>query len=385
MIRVIYFCPSEGMYGDNIALMRIMPYLVEKGVIPFFVVGFEGPFVDYLKKNQYDYFVCHNRIWNMYDLSNPLKNFIRCGIHKFKSHFKNVSDVKKCTIILKNFHADIVHSNSSNSSFGFFLAKKLGIKHVWHLREYGIFDSNKQFFPSLGCFIHRLNLPENYSISITPLIHDYFKRSSEDITIYDGVVDENKLPQLDVNKNNYFLYVGRLFYKKGVEEIINAFCAASVNKEKEYELIIAGTGDSQYEEFLKSKVQKLGFENHVHFLGYRNDITNLMLKAKALIVASDFEAFGFITTEAMYAGCYVIGKNTAGTKLQMDNIKKKIGYSIGSRYVYEKDLCNIIRDIMNNKLDVKFDMKRVQEEIVNLYGVEKSANKVFDYYKKILN
>lgn len=50
MIRVIYFCPSEGMYGDNIALMRIMPYLVEKGVIPFFVVSFEGPFVDYLKK-----------------------------------------------------------------------------------------------------------------------------------------------------------------------------------------------------------------------------------------------------------------------------------------------------------------------------------------------
>ena len=51
MIRVIYFCPSEGMYGDNIALMRIMPYLVEKGVIPFFVVSFEGPFVDYFLVN----------------------------------------------------------------------------------------------------------------------------------------------------------------------------------------------------------------------------------------------------------------------------------------------------------------------------------------------
>ena len=42
MLGVIYFCPSESMYGDNIALLRIMPYLIEKGVRPFFVVSFEG-------------------------------------------------------------------------------------------------------------------------------------------------------------------------------------------------------------------------------------------------------------------------------------------------------------------------------------------------------
>ena len=56
MLRVIYFCPSESMYGDNIALMRIMPYLVENGVKPYFVVSFEGKFTQYLKEHNYDYF-----------------------------------------------------------------------------------------------------------------------------------------------------------------------------------------------------------------------------------------------------------------------------------------------------------------------------------------
>ena len=109
-----------------------------------------------------------------------------------------------------------------------------------------------------------------------------------------------------------------------------------------YKLLIAGAGETEYETYLKNKVSHSKLDERILFLGYRQDVFDLMAKAKALIVASDFEGFGFITAEAMYAGCYVIGKNTAGTKLQFDNLNKKLGYEIGSRFMGKDTLSCIM-------------------------------------------
>lgn len=383
MIKVIYFCPSESMYGDNIALLRIMPYLIEKGVRPFFVVSFDGSLTLYLKQHNYDYIVSHNRIWNFYDLNSPVKNFIIGGCARLKHYVSDRMSVKQIAARLRTFNADVVHSNSSNSSFGYYLAKELSVKHIWHLREYGKLDANKQYFPCFKHFLHnKLDSVDNYTISITPLIHDYFHRRTNGITIYDGVVDEEHVPDICLRKEKYFLYVGRLFEKKGVEMIIDAFIEKAA-VDTGYKLLIAGAGEAEYEAYLKNKVSISKLDERILFLGYRQDVLDLMSKAKALIVASDFEGFGFITAEAMYAGCYVIGKNTAGTKLQFDNLNKKIGYEIGSRFMEKDALSCIMESIMVEKLDVKKSLSVVQTVVGELYGVKKSSSKVLEFYNKI--
>lgn len=63
----------------------------------------------------------------------------------------------------------------------------------------------------------------------------------------------------------------------------------------------------------------MNIASQVVFLGMRKDIYSLMKDAMALIVPSYWEGFGFITTEAMFNGCLVIGRNTSGTKEQFDN------------------------------------------------------------------
>lgn len=383
MIKVIYFCPSESMYGDNIALLRIMPYLIEKGVRPFFVVSFEGSLTLFLKQHNYDYIVCQNRIWNFFDLDSPIRNYVIGGLWRLKHYISDRISIKRIASRLRTFNADIVHSNSSNSSFGYYLAKELDVKHIWHLREYGKLDANKQYFPCFKLFLHnKLDSIDNYTISITPLIHDYFHRKTNSITIYDGVVDEEHVPDISLKKEKYFLYVGRLFEKKGVEMIIDAFIEKAA-VDTSYKLLIAGAGEVEYETYLKNKVSQLKLDKRILFLGYRQDVFDLMAKAKALIVASDFEGFGFITAEAMYAGCYVIGKNTAGTRLQFDNLNKIIGYEIGSRFMEKDGLSCIMESIMAEKIDVKKSLSVVQTAVGELYGIRKSASKVFEFYNKI--
>ena len=85
----------------------------------------------------------------------------------------------------------------------------------------------------------------------------------------------------------------------------------------------------------------------------------------------------------MYAGCYVIGKNTAGTKLQFDNLNKKLGYEIASRFMDKDALSCIMESIMAEKLDVKKSLSVVQTAVGELYGVKKSSSKVLEFYNEI--
>jgi len=72
--------------------------------------------------------------------------------------------------------------------------------------------------------------------------------------------------------------------------------------------VIAGAGNTEYERILRSLVADAKIGNRVHFLGFRDDVSTLMAGASAIIVASRFEGFGFVTAEAMYNGCLVIGR-----------------------------------------------------------------------------
>lgn len=68
--------------------------------------------------------------------------------------------------------------------------------------------------------------------------------------------------------------------------------------------IIAGGGDI-------STLQ--GMNGEVHFLGARSNIPEIMKDLNVLVMASQREAFGLVTVEAMAAGTPVVATNTGGT------------------------------------------------------------------------
>lgn len=381
-MKVLYFCPSQSMYGDNIALMRIIPHLKEMGVDPFFVVAYEGELSKLLKQKNYPFYVSNCLLWNFYELNKPLHNWLRGLLFRLKNYRKNKKMVEMGIKHLKNKGFDLVHSNSSNSSFGFEIARKLGIPHVWHIREYGKLDANKQYFPSFKVFLHKLKDSNNTNICITPLIKDYFNLANEGIVVYDGVIENgSKFPVIS-QKKKQFLYVGRLFEKKGVEMLLSAFSKAC-HSDKDFTLLFAGQGTDNYQHYLVGKIQELGIGDRVKFLGYVKDPSRLMQESKAIIVASEFEGFGFITAEAMFNGCLVIGRNTAGTKLQFDNILNDTGHDGAIRFIDEDELVAKLEDVM--KGDVQdIDLQANQHYVYKKYNTLRSAENVYNVYKMLI-
>lgn len=72
-----------------------------------------------------------------------------------------------------------------------------------------------------------------------------------------------------------------------------------------------------------------------------------MYNAAVFVVPSRNEGFGFITAEAMFNGTIVIGKNTGGTKEQMDNGKENTKSEIAFRYINLQNLTDLLFKAQN--------------------------------------
>ncbi len=72
--------------------------------------------------------------------------------------------------------------------------------------------------------------------------------------------------------------------------------------------VVGGTAGSPYPELARS----LNLENRVHFLGFRQDVPDLMKAADFLVFPSRYEPFGLVVLEAMATGIPVITAATTG-------------------------------------------------------------------------
>jgi glycosyltransferase involved in cell wall biosynthesis len=195
--------------------------------------------------------------------------------------------------------------------------------------------------------------------------------------IYDGVITDESIPNIQSRHNDYFLFVGRLCDTKGIMEVLSAYMDYCSKVSTPLKLKIAGTGPCV------EKIRLMMHESsNVELLGYCNNIPELMKGARALIVASKCEAFGFITTEALFNGCLVIGKNTGGTKMQFDKVNNN---KTCIRYDLVEDLTRILCDVSIVDMDYLLsERKESQERVLKLFSASASASKVVNFYKSII-
>lgn len=94
-------------------------------------------------------------------------------------------------------------------------------------------------------------------------------------------------------------YLGRIHPRKNIDKIIHAWNRIGVNDD-EHELLIIGSGDDMYFNFLKEEVSRLNLRNVV-FTGFLSGMEKqeALDSLNYLIVPSDFENFGMIIAEAL--------------------------------------------------------------------------------------
>lgn len=287
----------------------------------------------------------------------------------------------------KLFGANMIHTNVSVIDIGMRAARKLGIPHVTHIREYGDKDFNINLFPSRRIYLNNFKDKNSYTICITKDIAKYYHidNQSNSKVIYNGILNKSDMI-FDKEKDHYFLFAGRLEEGKGISDIIKTYGKLRCEREKLFPLLIAGDAcHNNYVDYLHELADSHGVADYIRFLGNRDDVLFLMSKAAALVVPSHHEGFGRITAEAMFSGCLVIGKDVAGTKEQFDNGSELTGKEIGLRYHNDNELIKHLCDIMDKGIEPYLPMiERAQETVGSLYTPEQNLNGILDFYNEIL-
>lgn len=316
-MRVLYIIHSSAMGGATISFLNLIMGLKDKGVEPHVIVNKDivnEEFNSILERNAIPYYEAGIVTSVIPRIHSPrgVASFIKKRLlFPFKIR-RSRKDIGRIVNIVK---PDIIHTNTGVVHEGYWVAKKLHIPHVWHLREYQTKDFDWMIYPSYRRFCS--DLLNSYVITITDGIKSYFRldKSSKAITIYNGIFSNKKVfPR--VEKEDCFLLCSRITKEKGHEDAIRAF--GNFSKNKSYRLVIAGFGDESYQRWLMDLAGSLNCSDRIEFIGFRNDVTDIMSRAKALLVPSFYEGFGRMTAEAAFCGTLVIGRNTGGTKEILD-------------------------------------------------------------------
>lgn len=107
-----------------------------------------------------------------------------------------------------------------------------------------------------------------------------------------------------------FLIAGRLHPEKGYEHLFEALRLLKARAERPFVLLVAGRGPLL--EHYQRLAASLGIQDRVRFLGFRNDLPDLMVASDAFVLPSVAESFGLVLAEALYLGKPVIASRVGG-------------------------------------------------------------------------
>lgn len=186
---------------------------------------------------------------------------------------------------------------------------------------------------------------------------------------------EQKRKEIGVSADDFVLLsVGELIPRKNHEVVIRALSVLKqLDKLNHIEYVICGRG--AYETDLKKLAEGLDVADHVHFLGYRNDISEICNCADLFVFMSHQEGLPVALMEAMACGLPAVCSNIRGntdliedgvTGLLANNTPEEVAESI-SEMKSDTALRNRVASAALQKIK-QFDLSSVEDEMSKIYG-----------------
>ena len=310
-------------------------------------------------------------------------------------NIKNIKAYKQLKKIVKEEQYDVIHSNTPiGGVLGRLVGKACNVKtNIYQAHGFHFYKGAPMLNWLLYYPIEKL-LARYTDALITINKEDYeaakkFKlRNNGNVYYVPGVgidvdyinmqnIDKSqKREEIGINNNEILLVsIGELNNNKNHSVIIKALSKIN-NGNTHYALV--GVGPLENE--LKSLAKSLNVEERVHFMGYRNDVFEILRCADVFCFPSFREGLSAALMEAMAVGLPVVCSNIRGNT---DLIEDGNG-----GYLCNPDDVDAFADKIN--LLVENENIRVQMSQTNIKNIEKFDNKnvrkdMFRIYKEVLD
>ena len=277
---------------------------------------------------------------------------------------------------------DLIHANSSREDVAALIAQKYRIPLIWHIREFG--DLDYKCFSFRKNYIKFMNETAYRFIAVSEAVKKHWINKGLDYqkvtTVYDGV----KSRQYSEAKKMAFynkpiinlVMTGSIQPTKGQEQAIELLSRLKGQKAK-INLDFIGDGSEKYMKYLKQKIQNLNLEDSIRFLGYRNDVFELLPNYDIGLMCSRCEGFGLVTVEYMMAGLAVLASDAgANRELVRDGVDGYL-YKYGDIENMKKKFLKIIAENLGGEETARYAALKFSDTV--------NADNIYEIYKMVLN
>jgi len=354
--------------GVEVLLLNVIKYLLSEGYEIQLITGSAGRLVNDYKKLPITL--------NIYDETSDQDIF----------GYEQLKWTVKC---LKNFKPDVLINYHYRTFFIGLIAGILTRVPLLLRSENGIPDEqlkNTIIFKRMMCFENLFD--KVFAVSHAVKNSLYWLDNDKCEVILGTCVEQEKfvsIPDLtieDVQRSITFLTVARLTPLKGINYLLEAISLLK-NKYEHLKFLIVGEGEIK-EELLR-QCRNLSVERYVEFLGYRNDIPELMSKSHVFILPSLVEGLPLVIVEAMLAGRCIISTAVGGVPEIITHGKTGFLIDPGN----SDELANSIMTLIENRqllVNLGYEARRsAKDNFTSRNMNEKIKNMILNEWGLLLN
>lgn len=168
----------------------------------------------------------------------------------------------------------------------------------------------------------------------------------------------------------------RITKEKGYNTLLNVILNMSIPENLKF--VIIGTGEFLQE--FQNKIEEFKLNNSVKFLGYRNDINNILKQCNIFILCTKHETLSISLLEAGYNGLPSIVSKVGGIpEIVIDGFN---GFLVDPNDV--KGFINSINILVKDEFKRKEMGINAKQIIEANFNKEKILNRIFELYKEVL-
>jgi glycosyltransferase involved in cell wall biosynthesis len=221
-------------------------------------------------------------------------------------------------------------------------------------------------------FFEYTKIAKNYLIVYNPFDFNEFKKDA----------DKTLLQKFNLENKKYFIYFGRIGWKKRIDLLIEAF-SEIVKNNKDFYLAIIGSADKAYFENLKRKINILNLEDKVILNGETivgEEKLVLYQNAYCFVLPSISENFGYVVLEALASKIPVIVSSGVALK----NIVEK--YNVGLVFDNKEELVLKMKSLMDENLykKLKQNLEASFNNIKEEFSPANIAKNISNFYFSVL-
>jgi glycosyltransferase involved in cell wall biosynthesis len=252
------------------------------------------------------------------------------------------------------------------------------ISSILYVREYFGFSIRNRFF---------LKIPKCV-FAVSEDVKHYMGQMHFNIKVVHDFINSN-LPEHNLKNEKptdkiNVLLVGRISRYKQQDLFINSFIYLG-QKSKNIHFYIVGSANENENAYFSELIELVSLKNigeHVHFLGNRNDVIELLKNADLCCMVSDREPFPRVILEAQLCDCPVLASNTGGA---IEMIEEKVtGFFFDANKKDPRILAAAIVNILNlpkaelNEI-VLNAKKKVMKTFASTKTIENFKNNICNY------